>query len=254
MTVNQTFDQYVKDFEETFSGWDFSFVSETGRIQSGALSWSYGSKVLPYIRRADALLDMGTGGGELLSKLLPLPEKVAATEGYEPNIPLAKERLEPLGVRRVAAISEDSKLPFDDDEFDVILNKHESFSPYEVHRILQTGGTFITQQVGGYDCRQINEALGSPENVYENWSLEAAVHGLEQTGFRVTEAKEEFPVQRFYDVGALLYYLKAIPWQVPDFTVEGYKEQLLNIHHQISQQGYFEAKQHRFFIKAHVEE
>ncbi len=26
-----------------FSGWDFSFISETGRMKSEPLSWSYGS-------------------------------------------------------------------------------------------------------------------------------------------------------------------------------------------------------------------
>ncbi|MCA0972411.1 class I SAM-dependent methyltransferase [Halobacillus litoralis] len=245
------YDEFVKDFEEAFEGWDFSFVTETGRIQSHALTWSYGSLVLPYIKTSSSMLDMGTGGGELLSKFRPLPAKVTATEAYEPNIPIARERLEPLGIH-VAAISEDSKLPFEDEEFDLIINKHESFSPYEVRRILKPEGTFITQQVGGYDCRQINEALGSPENVYENWDLEAAVHGLEQHGFTITKAVEEFPVQRFYDIGALLYYLKAIPWQVPDFTIEGYDEPLKKIHQQIQEKGYFDAKQHRFLIEAHV--
>ncbi|WP_079477298.1 class I SAM-dependent methyltransferase [Halobacillus salinus] len=251
MEDNQTFDQFLKDFEEAFSGWDFSFVTDTGRIQSHALSWSYGSYILPFVRQSNSMLDMGTGGGELLSKLGPLPEKVSATEAYEPNIPIARDRLEPLGIR-VAAITEDSKLPFDDNEFDLVINKHESFSPYEVRRILEQGGTFITQQVGGYDCRKINEALGSPENVYEHWDLEAAVHGLEQHGFTVEKTIEEYPPQRFYDVGALLYYLKAIPWQVPDFSIESYREQLQSIHEEIEEKGYFEVEQHRFLIEARV--
>lgn len=251
MAHHQTFDQFLEDYNERFRGWDFSFVTETGRIQSSALSWSYGSFILPLIRQSTSMLDMGTGGGELLSKLQPLPQKVTATEAYEPNIPIARERLEPLGIR-VAAISEDSKLPFDDQEFDVVINKHESFSPYEVYRIMKPQGVFITQQVGGYDCRQINEALGSPENVYENWGLEAAIHGLEQNGFTIEKAVEEYPEQRFYDVGALLYYLKAIPWQVPDFSIEAYREPLQKIHEQIQEAGYFEAKQHRFLIKARI--
>jgi hypothetical protein len=34
------------------------------------------------------LLDMGTGGGELLSSLPNLPNNTFATESYKPSIPL----------------------------------------------------------------------------------------------------------------------------------------------------------------------
>jgi SAM-dependent methyltransferase len=78
----------------------------------------------------------------------PFPELAYATEAYAPNVPVAKKRLEPLGVR-VTAIDDDDSLPFDDAGFDLVLNKHESFSPAEVRRILRPGGTFLTQQVGG---------------------------------------------------------------------------------------------------------
>jgi hypothetical protein len=36
-----------------------------------------------------SLLDMGTGGGELLASMAPLPD-VWATEGYPPNVPIAR--------------------------------------------------------------------------------------------------------------------------------------------------------------------
>ncbi len=28
--------------------------------------------------------------------------------------------------------------------------------------------------------------------------------------------------RRFFDIVAIVYYLKAIPWQIPDFSVEQY--------------------------------
>lgn len=98
--------------------------------------------------------DAGYGNrrGELLSRLRPFPEIVCATEAYAPNVPIAKERLEPLGVR-VMAIQDDNSLPFGDAGFDLVLNKHESFSPTEVRRILRPGGTFLTQQVGAWIVR-----------------------------------------------------------------------------------------------------
>jgi len=38
------------------------------------------------------LLDMATGGGEFLSSLVPLPPRTVATEGYPPNLEVARRR------------------------------------------------------------------------------------------------------------------------------------------------------------------
>ncbi|WP_226536738.1 class I SAM-dependent methyltransferase [Fictibacillus halophilus] len=250
MLKDQSFESYLKEIEKPFSGWDFSYITETGRVSSSLLSWSYGSMVLPLIQKSASMLDMGTGGGELLSKLQPFPEKVCATEGYPPNVPVARERLEPKGVE-VYQIGEDDLLPFDDQQFDLIINKHESYSPSEVRRVLTDDGIFVTQQVGGSDYVDINHALGAPVNdEFSHWELAYAEKELRENGFEVLEAKEEFPTQRFYDIGALLYYLKAIPWQVPDFKSENYIPQLHQIHEMIQLKGYFDVKQHRFLLKA----
>ncbi|RIW31981.1 class I SAM-dependent methyltransferase [Bacillus salacetis] len=251
--MNEFDKDFLSDLEEAetkFSGWDFSFISDTGRMRSGLTSWSYGSMATSLKRNAEALLDMGTGGGEFLSKLSPFPETVFATEGYEPNLPIAKEKLEPLGVE-VFTFEEDSDLPFDDNQFDLILNQHESYSPMEVRRILRKDGIFLTQQVGGLYCLGINAALGLSGNTeYQEWNLDTSVQELSVSGFEVLFRKEEFPVQRFFDIGALVYYLKAIPWQAPDFSIHEHKQMLYEIHQTIQSTGFFDVKQHRFVIKA----
>ncbi|WP_088006838.1 class I SAM-dependent methyltransferase [Indiicoccus explosivorum] len=244
------FDSYLKDADEPFAGWDFSFISDTGRLQNGALPWSYASIVLPYFWKSVSVLDMGTGGGEFLAKLQPFPANLCATEGYAPNVPVAKRKLEPLGVRVEQEFDQEDQ-PFPDSAFDLILNRHKNFSAKEVRRMLKDGGTFITQQVGGRDCREINEALGEPSNPRTAHSeLEPMCEALEQEGFTVTLKREAFPVQRFYDIGALVYYLKAIPWQVPGFTVEKYRDELFAIHERILQEGFFEVTQQRYLLVA----
>ncbi|PEA33742.1 class I SAM-dependent methyltransferase [Bacillus toyonensis] len=233
-----------------FSGWDFSFISETGRMKSEPLSWSYGSTAFQLIQHAKSMLDMGTGGGELLSMLQPFPPTIYATEGYAPNVPISRKKLEPLGVI-VVEVKDDATLPLQDAQFDLIVNQHESYAASEVNRILSPNGIFLTQQAGGLDCAELNKQFGTPLNSeFASWSLETACNELKENGFTILDAKEEFPLQRFYDIGAIVYYLKAIPWQIPDFTVERYYEELYRIHEIMLQKGYFDVKQHRFIIKA----
>lgn len=249
MLKEKQFFTYINDINQSFSGWDFSFLSETGRVQNQLLSWSYGSMVIPLVKNAHSMLDMGTGGGEFLSKVGPYPPSVYATEAYPPNVPIAKKRLEPLGVK-VVQIDEDTNLPFDDDCFDLIINRHESYSPKEVSRILSNQGIFLTQQVGGSDCYQINEKLGVPSNEeFHHWNVNYAIEELKDHQFTIIESREEFPIQRFYDIGALVYYLKAIPWQVPDFQIDTYLDKLYEIHQLIQTNGFFDVQQHRFIIK-----
>ncbi|SNZ11341.1 Methyltransferase domain-containing protein [Terribacillus aidingensis] len=242
-------DQLLQDAQKSFSGWDISFIEDTGRIQYELLPWSYGSEARKYLFEANSLLDMGTGGGEFLSKLLPLPHYTAATEGYLPNVPIAKERLEPLGVE-VFQIDIDDELPFAAETFDLVLNKHESYSVSEVKRILRPDGLFLTQQVGGTDCTALNELLGASVNTaYQDWKLQTAAEELAGQ-LVVLEQQEAFPSMRFYDIGAVVFHLKAIPWQIPSFTIEAYRDCLMELHQFIEKKGFLDVKQHRFLLAA----
>ncbi|WIM37971.1 class I SAM-dependent methyltransferase [Paenibacillus sp. PK4536] len=250
MIQDPTFWKYVKDAEQEFSGWDFSWVTDSGRMKVQPLSWNFEQMIVPHIRQSQSMLDMGTGGGEFLSSLQPFPPSIYATEAYAPNVPIAKERLEPLGVQ-VVQIDTDDYLPFADQQFNLITNQHEAYSPSEVRRLLQKDGWLMTQQVGGLNDQQINQHLHKPLNQeFIDWNLATAVAQLEKNDFEIVYQKEEFPTERFYDIGALLYYLKAIPWQIPNFQIEEHMDDLYAIHLLIQKQGYFEVKQHRFVIHA----
>ena len=251
LNSEELLDILIKDAEYPFSGWDFSFIKD--RLVEDPLTWSYPSIVIPLIRKAKSLLDMGTGGGELLFSLAPLPDKTCATEAYFPNVPIAKERLEPLGVK-VVQIEEEAKLPFKDNEFDLVINRHEWYSPEDVYRIIKSEGLFITQQVGDKSDTKLRFLLSGKETTEDHfeWNLNYAVKELEDAGFRILEEHESVGSTRIFDVGAIVYYFKAVPWELPDFTVEKYREKLLEIQEEISKNGFLELKEnnHRFLIKA----
>src|SRR5258706_7129317 len=168
---------------QEFSGWDFSFIAD--RWKEDPTSWHYPQLVRSHIKPEYSMLDMDTGGGEVLSSFMPLPQNTYATEGYIPNIPVAKHRLKPLGVKIVQVWGNDIP-PFEDGYFDLVTNRHGSFLPPELHRILKPGGIFITQQVGGRNNFEINELLQErPEFKFSYWTLELAIKKLQEAGFRI---------------------------------------------------------------------
>ncbi|GAB1766897.1 hypothetical protein PMEGAPL125_33170 [Priestia megaterium] len=93
MVTDKHFLKAVNNTSVDFTGWDFSIITRTGRMDSDMLSWSYGSEAFRLIQNSNAALVMGTGGGEFLSLLQPFPRVMYATEGYKPNVPIAKKRL-----------------------------------------------------------------------------------------------------------------------------------------------------------------
>jgi SAM-dependent methyltransferase len=209
------------------------------------------------LRQVTRALDLDTGGGELLASFAPLPETTIATEGHLPNLPIARDRLAPLGVDvRMHAGTE--PLPVDDDSVDLVLNRHGRLTPSEVARVLRPGGILLTQQVGGDNDRGINEALGAPPSTVppgspEAGTAEALVQALVGQGFETPEVGEEYPEFAFADVGALVYHLKAIPWQVPDFDVDKYEPALRKLDEQIRASGPFVVRNHRFLIRARLQ-
>jgi len=245
------FQAYLEHAGGEMEGWNFSSMTSSGRMASEPIPWSYGSLVVPLMSGIDSMLDMGTGGGELLCNLRPLPPHTHATEGWAPNIPIARERLEPLGITVHALDEDDAPLPFPDASLDLIINRHEAYDPVEIRRVLRPGGCFITQQVGGQNDTDLNELFETPPAIdYTDWTLERAVSELKDAGMRVLDSREAFPATHFYDIGALIFYLNATPWQIEDFSAERFRVQLYDIHLLIESQGWLEVGGHRFLIRA----
>lgn len=245
------FEAYLAHDGGEMEGWSFAAMSSSGRTDADPLPWSYGSIVIPWIERAESLLDMGTGGGEVLSYLRPLPAEAHATEGWAPNIPVARARLESLGVTVHALEHRDDPLPFADATFDLVINRHGAYQPAEVFRVLKPGGRFITQQVGGRNNRHLNDLFETgPALDQSTWTLDRAVQDALDAGFRIIDQIEAFPASRFYDVGALVFYLRAISWQIAGFSVEAFRSKLFEIHLLIESQGWLEVGEHRFLIEA----
>jgi aminoglycoside 3-N-acetyltransferase len=233
---------------QDFMGWDFSFIAK--RYVEDPTSWNYRQKVQEKMTHVDSLLDLGTGGGEFLSTLSPLPTITWATEAYPPNVPIARARLEPLGAQ-VASVESEADLPFEPASFELIINRHEAFSPGELYRVLKPGGTFLTQQLGGQDNIRINELLQEQAlHGLAGWDLTEAVEQLMAAGFEIIEQQEEFPEAVYYDIGAVVYYLKATPWQIPNFIAAHNYDRLQRLHDTIQSQGGLVVKSHRFYIEA----
>jgi SAM-dependent methyltransferase len=255
-------DALLDDAErQPFTGWDFSWLR--GRIVGAALPWDYTAIVVDHARRSPDLVDLGTGGGEWLAELSYRPPRTVATEAWLPNVSVAKARLEPLGVEVVQVPpardntgkpveGAASPLPFPDDEFHLVVDRHEAFDVGEVARVLAADGWFITQQVdvgNDADYRRvfgIEDREPRPDERWESWMPAQ----LERAGLHVAEQRSAPFVQTIRDVGALAYNLKAMPWVVPGFSIPTHRARLREIQARIDRDGPITVRQRRYFVRA----
>ena len=245
------FDRYDFWFEEErkgMEGWDFSHLNN--RWESQLLPWDYASEVKKRLDNTKRLLDLGTGGGEFLPSLNHPHRLTSVTEGYPPNLRKCQKELTPLGIT-VKAVDDTNRLPFLSQSFDVVIDRHEAYDLKEVYRVLRPGGYFITQQCGGRNNEDLSRRF-YPNFVsqYASFNFKSEVQSFIKTGFRIEKQAEFQPKLKFFDVGAIVFYAKQIPWEFPDFSVNRFMNQLNEIHHIIEKQSYLESTEERFLIVA----
>jgi SAM-dependent methyltransferase len=247
--------QWEAEESHAFQGWDFSHLD--GRWDEPNPPWDYKAVVKSCLKDTDILLDMGTGGGQVLLTLNHPYENTFATEAYAPNYELCKKVLSPLGITVVQTYADenlnaDDKLPFEDDSFDVIINRHESFDLTEVNRTLKRGGYFITQQVGCKNTNEFMQRINSKDFIFDrtHHTVEKYAATLTELGFEIVKTDEAVYPVKIYDVGALVFYAKVIVWEYPGFSVKIHLDKLLNCHREIEAKGFLEATGHRFLIVA----
>lgn len=237
--------------------WGAGFLR--GRFRADDPSWSYETMARASLAKAESVLDMGTGEGGVLARLAPLPKLTAAYEEWWPTVPAAWSRLKPLGVHLVIALSSKDNvagpdehdrpgLPFHSEAFDVVLNRHEAFDPFEVRRVTKRRGKFLTEQVGSDEAASIRTLLGLPVNAPE-WTAAVAVHQLEAVGWTIEELQEERLAMSFDDIAALIGYVRSLPWAYEDLDWPSVKPRLQQLH-ALSQSRPIEAVAHRFVIVA----
>lgn len=228
-------------------GWDFSHLR--GRYEEEQdLPWDYEQVVRAFLRPDKELLDMDTGGGEFLLSLGHPRNKTSATEGWLPDADICRQRLAPLGIR-FQQVDGGGPLPFADGAFDLILNRHGSYGPAEVYRLLRPGGKFITEQVGAQNDRELVELLlGELPLPFPRQTLACAAGEAENAGLRVLRGEEAFRPIRFWDVGALMWFARVLPWEFPGFSVDACQEQLYCAQEILERNGVIAGTIHRYLM------
>lgn len=256
--MNRRFEELLAEGEaEPTEGWDFSWFA--GRATEERPPWGYVRLAAERVGAARSVLDVQTGGAEVYAEALgraaSVPARVAATEEWPPNLAIARDRLAPFRGEVANAAATDA-LPFGDSAFELVLARHPYGVPWaEIGRVLAPGGTFLGQLIGWGTNRALYEFfLGPQGDAHEDQGHEAVIRArVAKAGLALTRLEEAVTRVEFFDVGAVVYFLRKVLWTVPGFTVQKYGPELLRMHRVIGAQGSFTSYSRRFLVEARRE-
>ncbi|WP_285029509.1 class I SAM-dependent methyltransferase [Mycolicibacterium sp. lyk4-40-TYG-92] len=246
----RSFDELVREAANAdVTGWGFDWLA--GRATEERPPWGYATLLARRLASVAAALDLDTGGGEVIGEMPTLPPHMVVTEAWPPNARAARERLAPRGVTVIETV-DDRRLPFDAGTFDLVSARHPVAPNWtEIARVLRPGGHYFGQHVGPGSAFELIEYFLGPlpaERRQRDPQCETAA--AEQAGLVVTDLREARCRMEFHDVGAVVWILRKCPWWIPDFSVDRYGEQLVELDRRMRGGTPFVAHSTRHLIEA----
>lgn len=196
---------------EKIRGWDWS----GSRTRVGDFGWDYVDVAREHREGRGRCLDVGTGGGEVFSRI-ERPGDAALDISLE-RLAVARER---LACHVVAG--DQAALPFPDQSFDAVTDRHVGVPPPEVMRVLRPGGVYVAQHPGSHICQSIFDAFGWGSNgefwrrVYAEegrpfWNIAACARAYSEAGWTIARRDEAYVEQEFLDDESLAFWLLNAP-------------------------------------------
>ena len=195
-------------------GWDWSRV----RATRDPTPFDYGETVRSFVEPSDRVLDIGTGGAEVLLGLHLTTAIAVAIDHQARMAQVARERIAEADASVHLGVADALALPFRPRTFDRVLCRHATAYPPEVVRVLRPGGMYINQEVGARNTQTLFDAFrwGSNWDQFSNDPIppkdrHVLAAEFEVLGCRTVRADEYEVGYAFEDLESLVFFLESAP-------------------------------------------
>lgn len=228
-------------------GWDFSSM----RTIRGTVPWDYASVVKRYLSPEAEVLDVGTGGGELMIELSPYFRNALGVDIDPDMVRVADAKAHAARCSNLTFRVDDASLRGICDRFDVVVNRQAPYDLPAVSRHVRPGGWFITQQVGEHNMTNVARALGRERPPPSTITREAVL----QSGLEVVEFCEYDVEHVVEDIESLVFWLTALDvlhTNIQGSDALGTAEDLNRVlHGNVDHRG-FVTNEHRYLVIARL--
>ena len=244
-----TFEELVAEGAAVpLEGWDFSWFD--GRATEERPPWGYARLMGERMAGAAARSTSRPGAARCWPPWSGRGRSWSPPSRGRRTPPSPARGLRPLGAH-VVMVADAPTLPFADASFDLVVSRHPIVVLWEeIARVLRRGGTYLSQQIGPGSNRELRDFMMGPQPVNPSRSPERARAAVAAAGLVLVDLRACALRVEFFDVAAVVHFLRKVHWTVPGFTPEAYDAPLRAVHELIRRDGVFVSRAQRLLVEA----
>lgn len=151
-------------------GWDFSKIKFEEFYDA---KYNYIDEINKKITPTSLVLDIGTGGGEIVLKEFKEAGYIFGIDNCKEMIDTANKNLKKYPNKRVKFINMDANdINFPKGTFDIICSRHCWENPKIAYELLNDKGTYFSEDIENDDCIELKEIFGRGQCFKENIKLQ----------------------------------------------------------------------------------
>jgi hypothetical protein len=116
------------------------------------------------------------------------------------------------------------------------MSRRTGFAVSEVTRVLVPAGRLLTEQIAASTGPALRTLFGQPTVPAPDFAARLIAR-CKDAGLGIERFETADAAVSFSDLGALVYYLRAMPWIVPGFSVDHYVEPLVELQDRVERDG-----------------
>ena len=147
-----------KNFYDKIANWDFSMIN---CLEESLTNWELDKKIKENSNADSIILDLGTGGGEIVLQEFPKVKKIIGTD-LSPNMietannNLLKSKKKYIEFRVMDNLDMDTP----DDYFDIVVARNTCIDAKQIYKTLKKYGKLLLRGVDKLDCWQLKLLFG----------------------------------------------------------------------------------------------
>lgn len=185
------------EFYNKVKNWDFSHIK---CIEESLTNWNMYDILNKVAKKDSYVLDLGTGGGEMLLEYFPKAKEIIGTDFSKEMIKTANKNLKKSNRTNIKFKQMDNlNMTIEDNYFDIIVARHTCIDAKQIYNKLKNGGYLIVKGVDKLDCWELKKMFQRGQSYndinpislidYEN-ILEAGFKNVELVPIHVREYYE----------------------------------------------------------------
>lgn len=147
-----------KNFYDKIANWDFSMIN---CLEESLTNWELDKKIKENSNADSIILDLGTGGGEIVLQDFPKVKKIIGTDLSPNMIKTANNNLLKSEKKYIEfRVMDNLDMDTPDDYFDIVVARHTCIDAKQIYKTLKKYGKLLLRGVDKLDCWQLKLLFG----------------------------------------------------------------------------------------------